>query len=206
MINQNRYGDGASTAMQDIIFFIAAFFFLMFSLAIIYMNVEQPDAKKVNVIADFRITASWDKEAICDVDTWLADPQDHLVYYRRKADGLMHLDRDDIGQNDDIVTLPNGDVIKYSENRENITIRGIVPGEYILNIHMFNSNGQKFPVEVKVLLYNIKEGKEEHTEIVILKHEGEMVTAFRFTLTLDGKVTNINKLQKNFIGIARDNS
>lgn len=204
MTNQNKYGDGATTSMQDVLMFIGLFFCMMFILAVMYMNVKQPDAKKVNMIADFMVTTSWEKEAICDVDTWLQDPQGHLVYYRRKADGLMHLDRDDIGQNDDIVTLPNGDVIKYSENRENITIRGIVPGEYILNLHMFNSNGQTFPVEVKVLLYNVKEGKEEHTEIVTLKHNGQEITAFRFTLTMEGKVTNINKLEKKFIGVGRE--
>lgn len=203
MIIQNKYGDGATTAMQDIVFFIAAFFFLMFALSVIYMNTKQPDAKKVDVIADFRVTTSWDKDSLSDVDTWLEDPQGHLVSYISKADGLMHLDRDDIGQNDDIIHLPNGDIIKYSENRENITIRGIVPGEYILNLHMFNSNGDIFPVKVKTVLYNVRQGHEEHSETVEFSFDGEEITAFRFTLTIEGEVTNINRLEKKYIGVSR---
>lgn len=197
---QNKYGDGATTAMQDVLMFIGLFFCLMFIMAVMYMNTKNPDAKKVKLIADFRITTSWDKDYPCDIDTWLADPQGHLVYFGRKEDGLMHLDRDDIGFSDDIIILPNGDIIKYSENRENITIRGIVPGEYVLNIHMYNSNGSGFPVTAKVVLFNVKNGKEEHSETLEFQLEGEEITAFRFTLTPDGRVININRLGKKFIG------
>lgn len=200
MTTQNKYADDGTMSLLDLVLFMAAFFFLMFSLSIIYMNVKQPDAEKVKLVAAFRITTSWDNDDPCDIDTWLADPSGHLVMWGRKEDGLMHLDRDDIGHSDDTVTLPNGDIIKYSENRENITIRGIIPGEYVLNLHMYNDNGAKFPVDAKVVLFNVKESREEHSETVGFKFNGEEKTAFRFTLTASGKVININRLQKKYVG------
>ncbi len=167
------------------------------------MSKKEPDSKRVDVRAHFIITTSWDKEINSDIDTWLQDSAKHLVFYRSKTDGLMDLDRDDTGNNNDTIILLNGDVIKYSENRENIMIRGIVPGEYILNLHMFNSNGAKFPIGAQVVLYDVKQGIEIKRETVIFKREGEEITAFRFTLSSDGKVSNINKLEKKFIGIVR---
>ena len=51
----------------------------------------------------------------------------------------MHLDRDDLGDKNDKIYLPDGSMIKVPQNQELLTIRGIVPGEYVLNIHMYSS-------------------------------------------------------------------
>ena len=199
MNQSNKYGDAGITAFLDIVMFLGLFFAMMFIVSIIYMNKKEPDAKKVDIRAEYIITLSWDKEVKSDIDLWLEDPANNLVFYQRKTDGFMALKRDDIGHSDDTVTLPNGDVIKYSENRETITIRKVIPGEYICNVHMFNSNGVKFPIEATVVLHNIREGKEIHRETVVFKRNGEEITAFRFTL--GNGVKNINRLEKKYVGV-----
>ena len=57
-----------------------------------------------------------------DVDTYVEDPSGNLVAFMRREEGLMHLDRDDLGKRNDSV-LPDYGVVEYTENRELVTLR-----------------------------------------------------------------------------------
>ena len=62
-------------------------------------------------------------------------------------DGLLHLDRDDYGTSNDRVVGPDGEPIEFEYNEEIVTIRGIVPGEYTLNLHLFQYIGKFHPTD-----------------------------------------------------------
>jgi len=51
----------------------------------------------------------------------------------------MYLDKDDLGYANDIVKNIDGTITKVNINREVVTIRGIIPGEYIINAHYYSS-------------------------------------------------------------------
>ena len=81
-----------------------------------------------------------------DIDTWVQDPAGNLVWFRAREAGLMHLDRDDRGLTNDVIVV-NGKQVVNPLNQEVVTLRGIAPGEYTVNVHYYDSKDGK-PVDV----------------------------------------------------------
>jgi hypothetical protein len=144
----------------------------------------------------FLITATWEPDHDDDVDLWVEDPEGHTVGYNRREDGLMHLDRDDLGFSSDTVETQFGPVT-VKDNRELVTIRGITPGEFTVNVHMYRKTDPK-PTHVRVTLEKLQPYSIVTAKEVILTVAGDEVTSFRFTLNSKGEVTEINQLQKKF--------
>jgi len=128
------------------------------------------------------------------VDTYVEDPNGKLVFFRRREDGLMHLDRDDVGWKNDKIKTPTG-YVEYKENREIVTIRGIVPGEYTVNAHMY-SKVTDGPTKVKIRLEKVNPYRVITVTEFELEAVGREKTAFRFRLNKDGEVTELNNLEK----------
>jgi len=144
--------------------------------------------------ADFLITVTWPDERDNDVDTYVQDPQGNLVAFMRREEGLMHLDRDDLGKRNDVVQTPLGP-IEHQENKEIVTLRGHFPGEYIVNVHMYRRNSMELETEVYVQLDKINPVfKTVVLKKIILQDSGDEKTAFRFVLDANGEVTEINQL------------
>ena len=101
----------------------------------------------------------WAGESDDDVDTYVSDPYSHLVFFKRLQDGLMNLNRDDTGSSNNLVTLPDGRVVKSAYNEEQVEIRGIIEGEYIVNVHMYRK-ATRTPTKVIVTLYKVAEGED----------------------------------------------
>jgi hypothetical protein len=150
------------------------------------------------------ITVTWPKECKDDVDTYVEDPVGKLVNFQRKEDGLMHLDRDDLGRDNDVIRTPTG-VYEYNENREIVTLRGLLPGEYTVNVHMYHKH-KKEPVEVTIILEKINPSlKLCASEKCTLTIDGDEKTAFRFTVNQDGEITETNRLFKKLATVRRTN-
>lgn len=152
----------------------------------------------------FLITASWEAEHDDDVDLWTKDPEGHTVGYTRREDGLMHLDRDDLGFSSDTIQTQFGPVT-VKDNREIITIRGITPGEFIVNVHMYRKTDPK-PTHVRVTLEKIQPYGIVVSKEVVLTNNGDEFTAFRFRMNQKGEVTEINQIQKKFAGQAANDN
>ena len=90
-------------------------------------------------------------------------------------------------------------VAAYLLGESNVTIRGIAPGEYTVNVHYYESkNGQ--PVEVTVSIIKVN----PRAEVVFygqvpLARKGDEATAVRFTVLPDGTVANVNTLPKTLV-------
>jgi hypothetical protein len=121
----------------DLAFNLLICFVCLFSIAFLVMSKKIEKDKKINAKAEFMITVTWPNELHDDVDTWVEDPLGNIVSFNRREQGLMHLDRDDLGNRNDKITLEDGTTIEFKENREIVTVRGIVPGEYVVNAHMY---------------------------------------------------------------------
>ena len=163
------------------------------------------------------------------MDSYLQDPAGNLLWYNARDVGLMHLDRDDLGYLNDVIHLPNGETVTLKENREIITIRGIIPGEYIMNVHLFNRNysydgeyeydengnlvneegnvpregeedGYGEPIEVTVEVVKLNPYQIVSVRKVTLTAPGDEKTVLRFTLDKDGNVVDTNTLEKKFVG------
>ena len=143
------------------------------------------------------ITVTWPSDIDDDVDTYVEDPNGNLVAFNRREQGLMHLDRDDVGFSSDRLQTPFG-IVEYKQNREMVSLRGIVPGEYVVNVHMYTKRSEEEKeTPVTILLEKINPYRVVTGSNVILKQKGDEKTAFRFVLNDEGEVTNINKLEKS---------
>ena len=197
----------SSLAFVDFLFILLLAFISMFMLALILIN---PVTKKTEVErkAEFLITLEWDKKSQDDVDIWVQDPQGQVVSFRNNTVGVMHLDKDDLGQVNDTIHFADGTSQVIYLNREVVTLRGWIQGEYIINVHMYNKRdrdisadfGESTRVEVEMLRLNPYEIL--FAESFIMVSRGEEVTVRRITLNKDGKVIGTNKLEKSFVTIS----
>ena len=80
----------------------------------------------------------WDKGAHGDIDLYVQDPTGAQCSFRFPVANFMHLDKDDLGASNDSVVNADGSVSTVRINREVITIRGIIEGEYIINAHYYS--------------------------------------------------------------------
>lgn len=181
----------------DLLFNALLTFTFLFLIALLLMN---PTAKSgiINPKAEFMVTVSWPDNSPDDIDTWVEGPKGQLVWFKRTQEGLMHLDRDDRGQVNDM-QLIDGKEIVNPLNQEVVTIRGRPPGEFVVNIHYYRSQTlQAVPVTVYLAEVN-PTLKVLHYATTTLQREGEERTAVRFTITPNGQVTGINTLQKSIV-------
>ena len=162
---------------------VVAFLFFLALLAI------TPDSKdgKIDSKAEFLITMDWPDNHPDDLDLFVQDPAGNIAWYRHREAGFMVLDRDDRGGANDFIVV-NGKKIASPIREEIITIRGIVPGEYTVNVDHFQATtNQPVPVAVKVQKLN-PVAQVIHDNVLSVDHTGDEKTAVRFTLDEAGKV------------------
>jgi hypothetical protein len=170
------------------------FFFI---LAVLFMN---PVAKKgiIDPKAEYLITVTWPDNNPDDIDAWVEDPNGELVWFRSRDAGLIHLDRDDRGLLNDTLEI-NGEIVKNPLNQEVVTVRGVVPGEYIVNVHYYATETDK-PVPVTVRVDKVNPSLEViYYDTLTLDKKGDEKTALRFRINQDGRVSDIGHIQKSLV-------
>lgn len=183
-----------SDPFTDLLFNALLGFTFLFLVAIMFMN---PVAKKgiIDPKAEYIITMTWKDMNPDDIDLYVEDPNGALVWFRNREAGLVHLDRDDRGLVNDTINI-NGREIQNPLNQEVVTIRGVVPGEYVVNVHYYASEtGMPVPVTVKVSKVNPALEIVYYGEVV-LEEKGHERTAVRFSIDKDGGVDDISFIQK----------
>lgn len=167
------------------------FFFI---LSVIFMN---PIAKKgiIDPKAEYIITVTWPDSDPNDIDAWVEEPDGNLVWFQTPEAGLIHLDRDDRGNINDVLII-NGKVIQNPLNQEVVTIRGTVVGEYVVNIFYYASENNK-PVPVKVRVDKVNPQLEViYYDTLTMDKVGDEKTAVRFTIDANGSIVNLNSIEK----------
>ncbi|HYI70489.1 MAG TPA: hypothetical protein VEX87_12125 [Skermanella sp.] len=176
-------GDDSGTVFRDVILLALAGFVFITVLLLPHIN---PKAKQGegstdppgNVIAEMR----WDDKLRTDVDLWVQAPGDVPVGYSNKSGLIFNLLRDDLGSHADPTDV----------NFETSFSRGIPPGEYTVNVHLFRNLENTYPINVRVVV-RVKTDNEAGARpiaatTVRLDREGQELTAFRFRLTEKGEL------------------
>ncbi len=127
-----------------------------------------------NVIVEMH----WPNDMPVDVDLWVRAPGDSPVGFFNQGGKVFNLLRDDLGFEGDASNL----------NYEVSYSRGIPPGEYVANVHMYGVLWDGKPVPVRVIV-SVKKPREDtvqilQTEVTLNRHNQE-ITAFRFRLNED---------------------
>jgi len=178
---------------------VVAFLFFLALLAI------SPDAKegKIDSKAEFIITMDWPDNHPDDLDLFVQDPAGNIAWYRHREAGFLTLDRDDRGGANDFIVV-NGKKIASPIREEIVTVRGILPGEYTVNISHFQATtGQPVPAIVKVQKLN-PTAQVIFDDKVILDHTGDEKTALRFRIDAEGKVIDVQKRPKSLLETFRN--
>lgn len=181
-----------SDPFTDLLFNILLGFILLFFLAILFIKPAEKTGK-TDIDAQYIITVSWPDGSPDDVDTWIRDPGGNTIWFRNRSSNLVHLDRDDRGMLND--TLSVGDIdIEIPLNQEIAAIRGIVPGEYVVNVHYYESEtSAPVPVSVKVSKVN-PVYTVAYYGVTTLESKGIEKTAVRFSVASNGDIIDINQL------------
>jgi hypothetical protein len=178
---------------------IVAFLFFIAVLSI------APDAKdgKVDTKAEFIITMDWPDNHPDDLDLFVQDPIGNIVWYRHREAGFLTLDRDDRGGANDFI-LVNGMKIPSPVREEIVTVRGLVPGEYTVNVSHFQAiSGQPVEATVKVQKLN-PVAQLIFDDKVMVDHTGDEKTALRFKLDAEGKVIDVQRRPKSLLETFRN--
>jgi len=184
-------------AFTDLLFNALLGFAFMFVAAFTMIS-DTDSSGKIDSKAEVLITVRWEDRHPDDVDTLVEGPRGNLVWYHNRDTGLMHLDRDDRGLFQDRVTL-DGIEVSNPINQETVTVRALIPGEYVVNLLHYQSNySVPLPVTVKVEKLNpsvslVFYGTRE------LKGVGDEQTAVRFTIDANGDIVSTNELQKRLL-------
>jgi len=187
----------AADPFVDLLFNSLLGFVLLFFLAIVFLSPTEEDAN-VALDAEYVVTVSWPDNNPDDIDTWIEDPKGNVTWFRNKSAGLVHLDRDDRGMRNDTLEL-DGKTVVNPLNQEVAAIRGLVPGEYVVNLHYYESE-TRAPVEVSVRVARVNPVyRIVYYGRIILPEKGAERTAVRFTLASDGSVVNVNQLPKRIV-------
>ena len=190
MFDKNKYK--STIGFTDMLFNILLGFAFLFIIAFLLIK---PEAKKedFNRRAEFVVVMEWDNDASGDIDLYVEDPTGKQVSFRYHNHNFMHLDKDDLGAMNDTIVNADGSTTTIAINREVVTIRGIIKGEYVINGHYYSIrsydkiNKRKPVITVRVELHKVNPytiawvGEKEFT------HRGQEETFLRFRLDENGK-------------------
>lgn len=186
-----------SDPFTDLLFNALLGFTYLFLIAIMFMN---PVAKKgiIDPKAEYIITIGWPDNNPDDIDTWVEDPNGNVVWFRNREAGLIHLDRDDRGTANDTINV-NGEEIQNPLNQEVVTVRGVVPGEYVVNLHYYATETEE-PITATVKVAKVNPALEiVYYGETVLAQKGDEATAVRFAIDKSGHVEQINHIQKSLV-------
>jgi len=195
----------SSLGFIDLLFNILLGFAFLFIVAFLLIK---PEAKKKDFDrrAEFVIILEWDHDAPDDLDLYVQDPTNSKVSFRLPIANYMHLDKDDLGVRNDTIINADGTTSTVKINREVVTIRGIIVGEYIINAHYYSTrvyNGSQLEPDERTVDYRNKPQSDLTVKIELHKvtpygvlwagekkftHRGQEETFLRFRLDTDGNI------------------
>ena len=178
---------------------VIAFLFFIALLSI------SPDSKdgKVDSKAEFIITMDWPDNHPDDLDLFVQDPIGNIAWYRHREAGFLTLDRDDRGGANDFIVV-NGRKLPSPIREEIVTVRGIVAGEYTVNVSHFQAT-TGLPVEATIKVQKLNPTAQVvFDDKVTVDHTGDEKTALRFKIDAEGKVIDVHQRPKSLLATFRN--
>lgn len=186
--------DASDTVFRDVIMLALAGFMTVVILVLAHLNPRAVAAKVQDAAppGNVMVEANWPQELDSDVDLWVQAPGDAPVGYSNKGGAVFNLLRDDLGHQLDVSGL----------NYETSFSRGIIGGEYTVNLHLYRNRAATITIPVTVVVSVKAEADLPARQILVsklaLSREGEERTVFRFRLSeagtlVPGSVTSLQR-------------
>jgi hypothetical protein len=170
---------GFEWSYRDLLMALLVVYMAMAVLALVAVTQSKTTAAAVSP-GNVMIQMWWTPGTDADVDLWVEAPGDVAVGYSNRSGKTFNLLRDDTGRGSD----------PMSQNYELAVGRGTPAGEYTVNAHLYRSRDRQMPLEARlsVTVQNGGEPAEILSETILLTHEGDEQTAFRFSLSDQGEL------------------
>jgi hypothetical protein len=184
-------------AWNDQLWALLATFLIMFVMLVVVVQTENNKTEDAEAHAgNMSIDIKWQYGLDIDVDLWFEYPGNdkaNPIYYSNRDSSRGNLVKDDLGLIND----------NQPENYENAFIRGLKPGRYTFNVHMFANRAESFPVDVraKIVMRKSDNSKSEVVweGVIQLLHKGDEVTLVDFTLDHELNVRDSNTLLNSLV-------
>ena len=173
--------DAWGTVFRDVITLALLGFVAMVIMLLPHITQRKQETEEHKAPGNVIVEIHWPPTMPVDVDLWVQAPNEAPVGFWNQGGQTFNLLRDDLGTEGDAT----------DENYEISYSRGIPPGEYIVNVHMYGRPPKNAPVPVKVVV-TVKKPFEDARQIlatdVTLTRQNQEETAFRFRLTGEGNL------------------
>ena len=173
---------GAVWGYRDLLYGMVIIFMALASLA--FVSSASKKGEHPNGALQFNLVWDWANKD--DVDLWVHPPGGPSIGYSNRQSPACSLLRDDTGVGKD----------PLFDNREVIICRNAVPGEYIVNVQLFGTHDNIFPVHTHIEVNHEGDDQPMIKGDADLTREGDEQTVFRFTLGKEGNLlpSTVNKL------------
>jgi hypothetical protein len=185
--------DDGGTVFRDVITLALAGFVATVMLLLPHINPPgEATAENTEPPGNVIVEVRWPDEMDSDVDLWVEAPGDIPVGYSNKGGALFNLLRDDLGQRADATGM----------NYEVSYSRGIQPGDYTVNVHLYRNAANVYPIPVTVVTSVKRSPKDSAKQVLATKvelgREGEELTVYRFELSEEGDLVpgSVHSLQR----------
>jgi len=169
--------ESSGVAFRDVLFLMVLSLVIVIFLITFLINPQEQDDAPMR--SEIVIEAMWPTGETHDVDLWAMGPDGVPVGWGLYSAGpSLNLERDDRGKINDTTTL----------NYELITVRDKKPGEYLVNLHLYNEFGSFLPVPVTVKVTGRGGLGEVFSGEAMLSERKQEITVVRFRLDGDGNL------------------
>jgi len=182
---------GMNVSFRDMLFLLVFAYLVIGAVALAHVAKKQEETKGAAPPGSVIVDIHWDDKIDADVDLWVQAPGDVPVGYSNKSGMIFNLLRDDLGHSGDPLSM----------NYEIAYGRGLWPGEYTVNAHLYRSADGHFPVPVLAKV-SVRGADGEVTNLlrasVDLNYVGQEITIFRFKLDDKGHLVpgSLNRIHK----------
>lgn len=175
------HADSSGTVFRDVLMLALIGFVAMVVMLLPHISKTLDETDEHTPPGNVVVEMHWPDELPVDVDLWVQAPNDVPVGFWNQGSQFFNLLRDDLGMEGDA----------SARNYEVSYSRGILAGDYIVNVHMYGKVPAGVVVPVRVVV-SVKAKFDSLRQIlqtsVELQRRNQEETAFRFRLTGDGEL------------------
>ncbi len=186
--------DAWGTVFRDVVLLALVGFVAMVIMLLPHITVAKKESEKTKVPGNVIVEMHWPSNQAVDVDLWVKAPGEFPVGFWNQGGEIFNLLRDDLGFVGDAT----------NENYEITYSRGILQGEYIVNVHMYGPLPPGVTVPVNVVV-SVRKKYDDTNQLlktdIKLTRQNQEETAFRFKLTGDGDLVpgSVSTLRRSLI-------
>ncbi len=191
------HADSSGTVFRDVLMLALLGFVAMVIMLLPHISKTQDETDEHTPPGNVVVEMHWPDDLPVDVDLWVQAPNDVPVGFWNQGSRFFNLLRDDLGLEGDA----------SARNYEVSYSRGILAGDYTVNVHMYGKIPAGVVVPVRVVV-SVKAKYDSLRQIlqtnVELQRRNQEETAFRFRLSGDGNLVpgSVTTLRRRLVTAA----